>query len=731
MRTDTHHRRHRIRRGALAVAGGAALLGAAAVPALADTTPDTASPAGAARPTTVTLPTGDQVLVTPGRPALLRSAAGGGSHQYTTADGHLHVVPAVAQPYLGRLLDPSLFDVTALAGTGRTPVSLTYAAGRTPAAPPGITLTATDRGTARGYVSSGRRLAAALRTAIGADVRAGRQPGSTPVAAGLTGVTRTGATPHTAAQPRYPMHTLEIHVADKAGAPATMYVFVDNVDDLTRLNASTLAVDGVARIAVPAGHYDLSTQFAHYDETGTLTESRLIDHNDLTVPDAAGTTTVTLDERDSTVPVSVATPRASTPAMVNALYTRQDTAGHGFVSATTTDGAPVYVNAQPAPPVGSLHYVVAAAALGTEPGPAYRYDVAFGFPDVPAEQHLRVAPDTLATVRHGFLADPAATDTTGMLYAEATGDTLGSVASIAIPAPAQTMPGELTQYLGTADGGGWRQAVLAPAGMPMFHDVQTVVAGRAYATDWFRGPLAPGFAGQDGDAACGACVAGDTLSLVLAPWTDGTAGSAGSPPGKGLVSHLVAYRNDERIADLGTGQTAVRVTGLTGAATYRLAYDQDISGAAGISQSTVTHTDVSVPYAPGAGDPLPADDTCVGQAADAPCRILPALTLGYRLAGDEHNTVGGATARMGLTVGHLTYRGAGSRAAITSVTVQLSTDGGTTWTPATVAGGAGHYRVSWPNPAAGSTPTLRVTATDAAGGRISQTVTAAYTVGSR
>ncbi|WP_203659357.1 hypothetical protein [Actinocatenispora rupis] len=710
---------------AAALAAGALVAGAVAVgPAAAGSTPRLATAPPAA--TTVTLVTGDQVVATPGRPALLRSRVDG-AHQYTTADGHLHVVPAVAQPYLGRLLDPALFDVTALAAGAPRTLTLTYAAGHAPVAPPGVTLTGTSGHTATGYVSAGRRFAGALRAGLAADVRAGRRPGTGGLP-GLAGVRRTGGGT-VAVQPKYPLRTLTVHVTDRDGAPATMYVFVCNVDDLRRVDAGVLAVDGEARINVPAGHYDVSTMFGHYDDGGRLTETRLVARNDVTVGDSGE---VALDERDSTVPVTVTAPRPTTPALVNLLYARRDATGRSFVEAATSDGSPVYVNAQPAPTTGALHYVVQWSGLGTDPARPYRYDVAFPFPDVPADQHLTVDATRLAVVRHRFSADPAAGDPApGMLYAGVADDVLGGVAALLIPSPAQSMPGTVTQYLGTADGGGWRQAALTPANQPMFGDVQHVTAGREYAVDWYHGPLVPGFVSQDGTADCGACAAGDTLSLGLDGWTDSTAGHAGSPGGKGLAAHLTVYRDG---TSLGTvdGRSIVRVTGVPAEpATYRVVYDQDLGAVAGVGQSTVTRTDVSVPYRPGSGDLLPVDDTCGGQSADTPCRILPALTLGYRLGGDERNRLGGATARMRLDVGHLTYGGAGSRAPVTDVRVDVSTDGGAHWTAATVTGTAGRYAVSWPNPAPGTSPALRVRAADALGGSITQTVTAAYTVADR
>lgn len=58
----------------------------------------------------------------------------------------------------------------------------------------------------------------------------------------------------------------------------------------------------------------------------------------------------------------------------------------------------------------------------------------------------------------------------------------------------------------------------------------------------------------------------------------------------------------------------------------------------------------------------------------------------------------------------------------------MSYDAGKTWVPAAAAPtGDGHYLAAWLNSAPkGSTPWLKVTATDAIGGSISQTVANAY-----
>src|SRR4051812_46115131 len=72
------------------------------------------------RSAAVTLPTGDHVRLTgpKGRERVLvqPSEAGGPGRNMIAhrLNGHTYVLPAVAEPYLGRFLDKSLFDVTGL-----------------------------------------------------------------------------------------------------------------------------------------------------------------------------------------------------------------------------------------------------------------------------------------------------------------------------------------------------------------------------------------------------------------------------------------------------------------------------------------------------------------------------------------------------------------------------------------------------------------------------------------
>jgi hypothetical protein len=61
--------------------------------------------------------------------------------------------------------------------------------------------------------------------------------------------------------------------------------------------------------------------------------------------------------------------------------------------------------------------------------------------------------------------------------------------------------------------------------------------------------------------------------------------------------------------------------------------------------------------------------------------------------------------------------------------VQVSFDNGATWKSVPAIGFDGNYVALWANPKAGASPSIKVTATDANGGSITQTVTNAYTVG--
>ena len=114
-------------------------------------------------------------------------------------------------------------------------------------------------------------------------------------------------------------------------------------------------------------------------------------------------------------------------------------------------------------------------------------------------------------------------------------------------------------------------------------------------------------------------------------------------------------------------------------------------------------------------------------ALNRDCRSEPLLTLAYAVNGlglDGRSAAGAQL--LTVRVGHLQLAAAPN---ITKVTVQVSVNGGKTWTPATVTGSGGTYQARFAAPS-GKLISLRTTATDAAGGQISETITSAYATAS-
>ena len=106
------------------------------------------------------------------------------------------------------------------------------------------------------------------------------------------------------------------------------------------------------------------------------------------------------------------------------------------------------------------------------------------------------------------------------------------------------------------------------------------------------------------------------------------------------------------------------------------------------------------------------------------CAVQPMMTLEYQVQGLGLRGIAPAGPQvLSFTAGHLQL----SRAsAVTGATAAVSFDGGAHWQPATVTSqGAGQFRAAFTAPP-GALVTLRVTARDAAGGSISDTIQRAY-----
>lgn len=196
----------------------------------------------------------------------------------THLGGRVHVVPAATRPYLGRYLDPALFDVTDAAPGARLPVHLELTPGATPHLP-GLTLTTRTATSGTGHLTadSSRASGAALARQWAADERAG-WPSSSPLFAGVTRIGPDGPpAPASPGVPAFVQATLRVQVLDPAGraVPYGELALLDT-DDARKCVAFVPVVHGEARVSVPLGHYSAVTSVDAVDRrTGTLT-SRIV-----------------------------------------------------------------------------------------------------------------------------------------------------------------------------------------------------------------------------------------------------------------------------------------------------------------------------------------------------------------------------------------------------------------------------------------------------------------------
>ncbi|WP_194921766.1 hypothetical protein [Catenulispora rubra] len=563
----------------------------------------------------------------------------------------------------------------------------------------------------------------------------------------LSRSTTPASAPTTQISPRFPLHILQINANDLTGAPAQNALsIVMNVDSFGKFFASVPDNGGVARLAVPAGNYAIYTGFVDTDANGNATATRLVQQEDLVVPDAGGAVTVTAAESAASARVTAATPRPTVTDDTALNIARSDTAGFTAGIQGAGPGA-FFISPEATPKVGKFSYQVSWA--GESPPDAtshYRYDLAYPPVDnVPANEDFPVAANAIATLHNTFDTDAANPAHTGMYQIGALNPQVGGRA----PTYRISVPEDLTDYLSAP----------LPAGFAWLHfyqpevftqsedwglffypaSVESFAAGKTYWHTWAQGPLTPQVGQFTGANNCYICAADGNLSVAFDMADDSSGQSRGwyglgaYPPSIPVTQNFTLYRDGQQIYS-GPEENGALLNGVpqqTG--TYRAVFDVDASGLPEISQSTKTHTDLSFVYHP-AGDPhssLPGEDYCwASQANPTSCQILPLLNLNYRLNTDATNTSHGLSI-LDLTVGHASFDGQGSHAPAASAKVEISFNRGTTWTPAlTIPTAHNHYLALWADTGAkGSTPWLRVTATDTVGGSITQTTDNAYTIG--
>lgn len=768
-----------LRMAALA-AGLPVLLGAAAGTALAAPASATGPSAGhtgpaAARwgepptPAMLTLINGDRLLTGPagdGRRSsvVLRAPGSGlaGSLVTLGSGGRKLVIPWAALPYVGKSLDPRLFEVGALQRAerdGRLPVTIRYKVH--PPALPGVTVTSRATSSEQGYLtaSSARVFGAALARQMARDHARGSY-GTDGLFAGGVSVSLPGTAP-VPARPRFPLHTLTVKATNPAGTPDTGdSVLVFNVHNEAVFGAAgfgqlNIFYHGTAKYSAPSGTYWAVGLFGSTFNHGRSVSVRVDVLPQFTV---AGDTTVRMSARAATSRVTMVTPR---PAVTQARGLDIVRSGRGSVNGFGVDdlgrGDRLWVNPISRRPSDGTLQVFTSGQLTSPPGRGVPYAYALDFVDPPGiipPQHFVARSASLATLDERYHQDVPSLGGWSIFGGTAQQLKHSLPSSLIFPL---RLPGRQIQYVSARPAMLWQRSYFEFAG-PLVggllagplaggqtDPLRLLHAGQHLTEDWSGYPLhaAPNAIPPGSGlfpVVPSAVRAGNKLILDITPFTDNQRGHLGT----GFMSGLFG-----RVGKI-TGSWAVFQDGvkLAGGDAVRDAEgrpDLALEGAVKPGPSVIkfvltasrtgkryrlstSSTDVwtwrSRPE-PKAVVPAPwlCGITPQGRAVRR-CAVQQMLTLRYQVAG--LSLAGAAPAGrqvLDLTAGHLQLA---ARSRITRAGVRVSVNGGRTWQRAAVRqAGPGRFRALFTAPRAHEV-TLQVTARDATGATITETIRGAY-----
>ncbi|MFF4593458.1 hypothetical protein [Amycolatopsis sp. NPDC001319] len=635
--------------------------------------------------------------------------------------GRNYEIPATAVPYLGKGLDLGLFDVDKATTDHVTTPTRTF-----------------DRAAARNF-------GAQLAKQYTEDRARGAFGGRGLFANGVT----YGAPAK--AQPRSVLNTLTLAGNEADGTPSdTGISLLTDLDDSTLLDeneAVNFFYDGTAKYSVPAGNYSAVSVFFTTAADGSVSGVREVVNPEFTVKADA---TVRMDAAKATSKVTWVTPR---PALLddNGFFVRR-AAKTG--PAVTFDydagpGVPMWISpVAKAVRIGELQtypYAHLVSAPGT--GTPYEYWLQKASSGTIPKQRYPVTDADVATVDASYYSEVSSLgrhQRSGMF----TFETVSSRPSVPI-----ALPRHQIEYVQAAPDlmwfGGTAKYFRTEGGLEAWYGAQRatteVYTGGQRKTEGYNEfPLHPAGATvagtpvpQSSMLVPGAVRDGDDVSFDLVPFTDNEPGHTGTglygEPGDTFSGHY-RFTQDGAVVAEGAPGEQVQFTQTVGAtpSTLGLTVDATHSGPF-FALSTATHTEWSWRSQHVDGPVLPAPFICrvsKGEAPDTACGLEPLLMPTYAVGGlgVDGSTPHGAQA---LDITFARMQGAASSAVSTAI-VQFSTDGGTTWQDATVTPGPGGtfhaaYSVA-PEGADGTDVALRVSAADAGGSTVAETLTAAYHV---
>ncbi len=684
-----------------------------------------------------TLVTGERVVLgtaADGTPTteLIRAASDGPAAQLTTVQmrGDTYVIPASAQPYLGRYLDVGLFDVSVLTAAGlgaRIPVRLTFEPGTQPALP-GVTITSTGAASATGYLTrtSSRVFGAALANQAIDDSLAG-WPATSAVFGSVTSLSL-DVPIAPAVIPHFPQTTLILDGISNTGGPLRFgFGVLMNMDDGQKFAGFVFMVRGQARASVPLGTYTALFDELDFSSDGSATIREIV-VNDIAV---TGTQPpVTIDARAATAVPSVSTPMSTVPLGLSTELDFGDEAHHfqlGWGWSVGFPGARFRLTPAAPPAVGKLHMQTRWTSIDpSTPGGRYLFDANFVEPGISADQARRLGPvSEAAEIHNSFASDRLLAEGGAGRFVFMPHTSFASADIWNTP-----MPLDRTEYVYAPIGAEMQQIVLTNAFAPdpgiVEGQVGPVVPGSIRSERWLRNPFLLSVPEAAPDARffpCLACASARSLFFVFGLNDDDPTHSAwvfGSPNGKPVATFDV-YRDGVLLRherDSFGGRVAIP----TGPATYRVVGTVTRRWTGSIL-STSTETDVT--FRSGQGVPAPPSLFCVTGSS---CSVMPVLTARVDLHASAVGTLPIGTATFDIATGHIP---GAAQLPIRSVEVAWRRTGTSTWhaMPVTTVG---------PNQARTSFKAmawmdqrrfdLRVTVTDSKGGVLVQTTDSAFLV---
>lgn len=309
-----------------------------------------------------------------------------------------------------------------------------------------------------------------------------------------------------------------------------------------------------------------------------------------------------------------------------------------------------------------------------------------------------------------------------------------------------TMPSVETEYLTTDPSLTWTTNIQRQIDTGNAYLIQEAVntyrPGEHVTENWNAYPLHPAPNLEIPDTRAGyrlvpsASRAGNVFTMLVTPFSDNTAGHLGEgfdfPLDATVAGTYEIDQNGVKLAGGDARQSHFWQARLRpGPSTLRFVLDATRTGAL-FPLSTSSHTVWTWPSAPESGATVPAGWTCPSifttRLPSRSCAAQPLLSLDYAVARESlTGSVPSGSQAVTIDVSH--FQPSASTAAITSMQAQVSFDDGATWHDASVTRqAAGRFLAAFSAPDTASFVALKVTATDADGSSIQETLLRAYSI---